>query len=137
MDDFGQLTGAPGAAAELAQDAPGLELGIGVFTGGAQPGMCAVGLLLGGGLVPARYGVAMVSSPRWPLSPSGTRPQAASSRMMPQIRPRSGHARCRAAARTPTHDVTVGADDDLQVHPVLAALSGVEGPVGGDPVDGD
>ena len=35
------------------------------------------------------------------------------------------------------HDVPVGAGDDLQVHPVLAVLAGVERPVGGDPVDGD
>ena len=30
----------------------------------------------------------------------------------------------------------VRAGDDLQVHPLLAVLAGVEGPVGGDPVDG-
>jgi hypothetical protein len=31
VDGFGQLPGAPGAAAEFAQDAPGLELGVGPF----------------------------------------------------------------------------------------------------------
>jgi hypothetical protein len=47
VDGFGELSGAPAAAAELAQDAPGLELGIGAF------GVCTVGVFLGGGLVPA------------------------------------------------------------------------------------
>jgi NhaP-type Na+/H+ or K+/H+ antiporter len=35
VDGLGQLPGAPGAAAELAQDAPGLELGVGAFAGGS------------------------------------------------------------------------------------------------------
>jgi hypothetical protein len=30
---FGELAGAPGAAAELAEDAPGLELGVGALAG--------------------------------------------------------------------------------------------------------
>jgi len=46
------------------QDALGLELGVGAFAGGAEPGMSPVGVLLRGGLVPARYGVRMSSSPR-------------------------------------------------------------------------
>jgi len=33
VDGLGELPGAPWAAAEFAQDAPGLELGIGPFTG--------------------------------------------------------------------------------------------------------
>src|SRR5690348_7673557 len=49
---LGELSGAPGAAAELAQDAPGFELGIGAFAGSAQPGMSPAGLFLRGGLVP-------------------------------------------------------------------------------------
>ncbi len=40
------------AAAELAQDAPGFELGIGALAGSAQPGMSPAGLFLRGGLVP-------------------------------------------------------------------------------------
>ena len=56
VDGFGELPGAPGAAAELAQDPPGLELGVGAFAGGAEPGMGAVGVLLRGGLVPAPVG---------------------------------------------------------------------------------
>src|SRR6266487_2245948 len=35
VDGLGQLPGAPGAAAELAQEAPGLELGVGAFAGGS------------------------------------------------------------------------------------------------------
>lgn len=34
-------------------------------------------------------------------------------------------------------DVTVGAGDDLEVHPVPVVRAGVGGPVGRDPVDGD
>jgi len=36
VDGLGELPGTPGAAAELAQDAPGLELGISAFTGSAE-----------------------------------------------------------------------------------------------------
>ena len=35
VDGFGQLPGLPRAAAEFAQDAPGLELGVGALAGGA------------------------------------------------------------------------------------------------------
>jgi len=35
VDRLGQLPGLPGAAAEFAQDAPGLELGIGSLAGAA------------------------------------------------------------------------------------------------------
>jgi hypothetical protein len=33
VDGLGELPGAPGAAAEFAQDAPGFELGVGAFAG--------------------------------------------------------------------------------------------------------
>jgi hypothetical protein len=46
VDGFGELAGTPGAAAEFAQDAPGLELGIGAFGGGTELGVGAVGCLL-------------------------------------------------------------------------------------------
>ena len=36
-----------------------------------------------------------------------------------------------------THTMSPWAGDDLEVHPLLAVLDGVEGPVGGDPVDAD
>src|SRR5437764_12379407 len=53
MDGFGELAGSSGAAAELAQDAPGLELGVGAFAGAAQAGVSPVGVFLGLGLVAA------------------------------------------------------------------------------------
>jgi hypothetical protein len=46
VDGFGELPGAPGTAAEFAQDAPGLELGVRPLAGSAEPGMGAVGVLL-------------------------------------------------------------------------------------------
>jgi hypothetical protein len=42
---LGPLAGAPGTAAEPAHDVPRFELGIGAFTGDAEPGMSAVGVL--------------------------------------------------------------------------------------------
>jgi hypothetical protein len=47
VDGLGELAGAPGAAAELAQDAPGLELGVRALAGWAQPGVRRNGLFLG------------------------------------------------------------------------------------------
>jgi hypothetical protein len=38
VDRFGQLAGAPGAAAELSQDAPELQLGVGAFWNTGEPG---------------------------------------------------------------------------------------------------
>ena len=46
VDGLGELPGAPGTAAELAQDAPGFELGVGTLAGSAQPGMGPVGLFV-------------------------------------------------------------------------------------------
>src|ERR1700756_1315159 len=56
VDGFGQLPGAPGAAAELAQDVPGLELGVGALAGRSQLRVGAVGLFLRGWLVRAPVG---------------------------------------------------------------------------------
>ena len=129
--------GAPRAAAELAQDAPGLELGVGAFAGGAEPGMSPVGLFLRGGLVLLAVRSAdAVFAEVAPSPPRTTRPQAASSAMMPQIR---GGQVMHGAGQRPghPHDVAVRAGDDLQVHPVLAVLAGIERPVGGDSVDWD
>ena len=53
VDGFDELPGAAGAAAELAQDAPGFVLGIGALAGAAEPGVSPVGVLLRGGLAPA------------------------------------------------------------------------------------
>ena len=61
MDGLGQLPGAPGAAAELTHDAPGLELSVGAFTRGAEPGMSPVGVLWEAGLFRPLYGVRMCS----------------------------------------------------------------------------
>jgi hypothetical protein len=61
VDGLGEVPGTPGAAAELAQDAPGLELGVGAFAGGAQLGVGAVGGLCEAGMFRPRYGVRMCS----------------------------------------------------------------------------
>src|SRR5690242_244587 len=51
MNGLGELSGAPRAAAELAQDPPRLELGVRALSGCAEPGVGAVGFFLGGRLV--------------------------------------------------------------------------------------
>ena len=51
VDGLGKLAGAPGAAAEFAQDVPGLELGVGALAGGSSLGVGAVGVFLRDGLV--------------------------------------------------------------------------------------
>jgi hypothetical protein len=51
VNGLGELAGTPGAAAELAENLPGLELGICALAGGAEPGVGAVGLFLGFRLV--------------------------------------------------------------------------------------
>jgi putative transposase len=53
VDGLGELAGAPGTAAELTEDSPGLELGIRAFAGCAEPGVGAVGLFLRFWLVPS------------------------------------------------------------------------------------
>jgi len=54
VDGFGQLPGAPGAAAQLAQDAPGFELGIGALAGSAEPGMTRLASFCEAGLSRSR-----------------------------------------------------------------------------------
>lgn len=56
VDGFGELPGLPRAAAEFAQDAPGLQLGVGTLAGGSELGVGAVGVFLGGGLVSSPVG---------------------------------------------------------------------------------
>src|SRR6266567_3964517 len=46
VDGLGELAGAPGAAAELAENAPGLELGVRTLAGRPQSRVRAVGLFL-------------------------------------------------------------------------------------------
>src|SRR5215471_2098767 len=89
------------------------------------------------GLVRPRQGVSTGSPAPWqPLPASTIRPAPASSRMMPQILAavRSGTA---PGSGPETRGSRRRGGDDLQVHAVAPVLAGVEGPVGGDPVDGD
>jgi hypothetical protein len=51
VDGLRELTGAPGAAAELAENSPGLELGVRPLAGRAESRVRLVGLFLGFGLV--------------------------------------------------------------------------------------
>ena len=51
VNGLGELPGAPGAAAELAQNPPRLELGVRTLARRAEPGVGAVGFFLGGRLV--------------------------------------------------------------------------------------
>jgi hypothetical protein len=51
VNGLGEFPGAPGAAAELAEDLPGLELGVCPLAGAAEPRVGAVGLFLGFRLV--------------------------------------------------------------------------------------
>jgi hypothetical protein len=64
VDSFGQLTGAPRAAAELAQDPQGLELGVGPLAAAAQPGMGRLASFCEASLFRPRYGARMQASPR-------------------------------------------------------------------------
>ena len=51
VDGLGELAGAPRAASQLAEDPPGLELGVRALAGCAELRVGAVGYLLGFGLV--------------------------------------------------------------------------------------
>src|SRR6266851_8845051 len=51
VDGLGELSGAPGAAAELPKDAPGLELGVRALAGCPEPCVGAVRFFLGWRLV--------------------------------------------------------------------------------------
>ena len=46
VDGLGELAGAPGAAAELTENPPGLELGVRALAGCAEPGVGAVSFFL-------------------------------------------------------------------------------------------
>jgi hypothetical protein len=105
--------------------------------GGPQPGMSAVGLFLGGRLVPAPVRGADVVLAEVALIAQDD--QAAGGQGLDDA-PDPGRGQVvDGAGQRPGHpdDVAVRASDDLQVHSVLAVLAGVERPVGGDPVDGD
>jgi Transposase DDE domain len=138
VDGFGELPGAPGAAAELAEDAPGLELGVRTLAGCAELRVRFIGLLLGLGFVlPAVRDlrvraslVALMGSQRDQargLQLGQDAPDPLGLLVVHRSGQRAGHP----------HDIAVRAGDDLQVHPVLLVFAGVERPVRGDPVDRD
>ena len=137
VDGLGQLAGAPGAAAELTHNAPGLELSVGAFTRGAEPGMSPVGVLLGSGLVPSPVRRAEAVLAEIPLV--GQDDQPASVQLGDDAPdPGRGQVMHRAGQRPGhPHDLAAWTGDDLQVHPMPTVLAGVEGPVRGDPVDRD
>ena len=56
MDGFGELTGAPRAAPEFSQDAPGFQLGVGALARGSQLRVSAAGVFRRGGLVSSPVG---------------------------------------------------------------------------------
>ncbi|GAA3076728.1 hypothetical protein GCM10017600_08830 [Streptosporangium carneum] len=58
-EGLAQVAGSAGAATRLAEDLPALQLSVGAFAEAAEPGVGAVGLFLGGGPVPALYGVTL------------------------------------------------------------------------------
>jgi len=137
VDGLGELAGAPGAAAELAENAPGLELGVRTLAGRPQSRVRAVGLFLRFRLVlpPVRdlrvhaSLVALIGQDDQArgLEPGQHAPDPLGLLVMHRAGQRPGHPQ----------DVPAGTGDDLQVHPVLAVLAGVERPVRGHPVDGD
>jgi hypothetical protein len=57
VDGLGELPGFPWAAAELAQDAPGLELGVRALARGTEFRVSAAGCFLRLGLVLSRQGI--------------------------------------------------------------------------------
>ena len=57
VDGLGELSGAPGAAAQLPQDPPVLELGVRALAGCPQLRVGPIGLLLRSGLFLPRYGI--------------------------------------------------------------------------------
>ena len=115
-----------------------MSLGVRALAGCAEPGVGAVGVFLGGGLVPSPVGsqyvlagavIALVSQYYW--AGGGQLADDAPD-------PGGGQVMDRAGQRPgDPHDLAVGGGDDLEVHAVAAVLAGVERPVGGDPVDGD
>jgi hypothetical protein len=137
VDGFGEFPGAPGAAAELGEDFPYLELGVSPFAGSAEPGVGPVGLFLGFRLVPALVRDLCPGRSLVPLVREGDQPgflqlvQHAPDPLGLLVVDRAGQ-------RTgDPQDLAVGTGDDLQVHAVLLVLAGVERLVRGDPVDRD
>ena len=120
-------------AAELAEDSPGLELGVCPFAECAEFRVGPVGLFLRFRLVPAPVRDLRVAASLVALI-------GQHNRRRPPVRPGRpdplGFLVVDCAGQCPGHpqDVAARAGDDLQVHPVLLVLSRVEGPVCGNPV---
>ena len=85
VDGLYELADAPGAAAELAENPPGLELGVRSLPGCAEFRVRAVGLFLGFRLVLSPVGDLGVRGSLVALMARVTRPTACSSASTPQI----------------------------------------------------
>jgi hypothetical protein len=140
VNSLGELADGGGAAADLAEDAPGLELGVCPLAGGAQAGMGAVGLLLGIEDLPSlALLVRQVRPQRSPVAAVGENGEASGLQFVQDAPDPLGSLvmdRAGQSAGDP-QDVAVRRCDDLQVYPVLLVLSRVERLVAGDPVDRD
>jgi len=137
VNGLGELPGAPGTTAELVQDVPRLELGVRALAGRAELRVGAVGVFLGGRLVlPDVRDLRVAASP---VALIGQGDQAGGLQLSQHAPDPLGLLVMHRAGQRPghPHDIPGGTGNDLQVHPVLAVLAGIEGPVRGDPVDGD
>ena len=123
----GRLAGAPGAAAGLAEDALGLELGVRALAGRAEFRVRLAAPFWDSGLFFPLYGIFAIRRSLVVLVGQRDRAhglqfgQDASVPLGLLVVYRSGQ--CRGHPQ----DVDVRAGDDLQVHAVLLVFSGVEG----------
>ena len=118
-------------------DSPGLELGVRALAGRAQFRVRPVG-----GFLRFRLALPLIRDLRVGASPValiGQGDQARGLQLGQDAPDPLGLLVVHRAGQRPGHpqDVAVRAGDDLQIHPVLLVLAGVEGPVRGDPVDRD
>ena len=126
VDYLGELPGAPGAAAEFAEDAPGFKPGVRALAGCAEPGVGAVGLFLRFGFVLSPVRELGVCAALVALIGQGDQagglqfgqdaPDPLGLLVVDRAGQRPGHP----------HDAAVRAGDDLQVHPVPLVLARVE-----------
>ena len=118
-------------------DSPGLELGVRALAGRAQFRVRPVGCFLRFRLVLPLVRDLRVRASLVALIGQGD--QARGLQLGQDAPDPLGLLVVHRAGQRPGHpqDVAARAGDDLQVHPVLLVLAGVEGPVRGDPVDRD